>query len=477
MKVRIGLVLATAAIISGTGCAGGGASPGASGAAPMTPQGEVIPEGIRPRDNNHTRSAELYLAQASTASDEETRMERYQQALQAAQDGITADPENAKSYFQAGQSMIGLGDFAGAAEMLDRAEEIYPRYILETVPWREQGWVGAYNAAIEPLNTGDLERAAELFETADDLYDERPEALLQLGSVYSRLNQPEQSAEAFEKAVGILEDTREVQLADTSAADAWMQHWDIATMGLGQAYMITQRFQEAADLYGSLLEDDPGNVTVMSSLAGVLSELGMADSVQALYDQLLNRPGLTERDYFNAGVGLYQIENWEMAAEAFGRAADMNPLNRDARLNLAQTFMIAERYEDAVPAARNLLELDPRSQEGWLWLTRALAETGAEEEASATINQYQELGYHVTNIQLEGLADGGANIHGEVVNDSAEPGQTVTLRFYFGGPDGREIGSQEVRVQMPAVEQTATFTTQFSSSELITGYRYEVVGG
>jgi tetratricopeptide (TPR) repeat protein len=238
-----------------------------------------------------------------------------------------------------------------------------------------------------------------------------------------------------------------------------------------------ERYQEAADLYGQILDEDPGNVTVMSNLAGALSQLGMADSVQTLYDQLLNRPGLTERDFFNAGVGLYQIENWDKAAEAFSRAAELNPFNRDARMNLAQTYMIAENYEAAVPAARALLELDPRNQEGWLWLTRSLGETGAEEEASTTINQYQEMGYHVTNIQLQGMADGGANISGEIVNDSAEPGQTITLRFHFGGPDGEEVGTQDVRVQMPAAGQSASFNAQYSSSELVSGYRYEVVGG
>jgi len=82
--------------------------------------------------------------------------------------------------------------------------------------------------------------------------------------------------------------------------------------------------------------------------------------------------------------------------------------------------------------------------------------------------------------ELSNTADIGESTAADIIQaarKAAEPGQTVTLRFYFGGPDGREIGSQEVRVQMPAVEQTATFTTQFSSSELITGYRYEVVGG
>ncbi len=478
MKVRIGLVLVTAAVISGTGCASGGGGPASgSGETVTTPSGEVLPPGIRPRDNNHTNSAELYLAQAASETDEAEREERFQQALEAAREGIAADPENAKSYFQAAQAHVGLGNWGEAADMFDRAEEIYPRYILETEPWREQGWVGAYNAAIEPLNAGNLEEAAELFEAANDLYGERPEAYLQLGSIYSRLNWVEEAAEAFRDAMSILEETRETQLADTAAADAWMQHWDIATMGLGQALMFSQQYEEAAELYGGLLEEDPENVTIMSNLAGVLSELGQADSVQALYDELLSRPDLTERDYFNAGVGLYQIENWERAAEAFSAAAEMNSFNRDARLNQAQTYMIAEEYEMAIPACESLLELDPRSQEGWTFMARAFAELGNQEEAGRVIQQYQDLGYHVANIRLQGLPDGGAQITGEVVNFAAEPGQTITLRFFFGGPDGQEIGSTEVRVQMPAVEESAAFSGTLQSSEMVSGYRYEVVEG
>jgi tetratricopeptide (TPR) repeat protein len=372
---------------------------------------------------------------------------------------------------------VGLGNFAEAAANFDRAEEIYPRYILETEPWREQGWVNAYNAAIQPLNAGDLEGSAEIFEMANDLYSDRPEALLQLGSIYSQLNQTNESAEAFGAAMEVLEATREVQLMDTANADAWIQHWDIATMGYGTALMFAERFQEAADHYGRLIADDPDNVTVIGSLASVLSELGQADSVQALYTNLLSRTDLTERDYFNAGVGLYQIENWDGAAEAFSAAAEMNPFNRDARLNLAQTYMISERWALAVPACQALLEVDPRSQEGWTWLARSLSGIDDQEQAGTVITQYQEFGYHVTGMRLEGSADGGARISGQVVNTTGEEGQTVHLRFFFGGVNGQEVGNVDIRVQLPAAEMSEMFSGDFVSTEVVSGYRYEVIEG
>jgi tetratricopeptide (TPR) repeat protein len=476
MKVRLGLVLAAVTLLTGAGCAAGGGG-GASGpsAGPSIPGGQVLEPGIRPRDNSYTRAADLALTQAQSTTDEEVIQERYTQALQAALDGIEADPENPKSYLQAGQADIGLNDFVGADSMLTRAEEIHPPYILETEAWREQGWVNAYNEAVVPMNNGDLERAAELFKQAADLYGGRPEALLQLGAVYSQLDRTDEAVDAFREAMSILEDTQEEQMADTANAPIWEQHWEIATNGLGQTLSYAGRNQEAADLYGQLLEEDPGNTTLMGALANNLSELGMADSVQALYDKLLSDPNLSERDFYNAGVGLYQIENYDLAAQAFRRAAEMNPFNRDARLNLAQTLSIAEKFDELIPAARDLLSVDPRNAFGWILLTRALSETGQTEAANETFNEYQAIGYEIENISVQPDPDGGATLTGSLKNTGLEPGTTVALRFHLGGLDGTEIGTVEIQVQAPAVDQSQLFRGEFSSPEAVSGYTYEVI--
>ncbi|MGW8265837.1 MAG: tetratricopeptide repeat protein [Longimicrobiales bacterium] len=476
MKVRLGLVLATATLITGSGCAaGGGGSAGTAPAGPSLPGGVVLEEGIRPRDNTHTRSADLALTQAQSTTDEAVIQQRFQEALEAALQGIGADPENPKSYFQAGQAYVGLGDYVGADSMLTKAEELHPRYILETEPWREMGWVDAYNDAIVPMNNGDLESAAEIFEEANALYDGRPEALLQLGSIYSQLDRTDEAVAAFRGAMEVLEGTREDQMADSANAPIWIQHWEIATTGLGQTLTYAERYQEAADLYGALLEEDPGNPTFIGALANNLSELGMADSVQVLYDQLLADPTLGERDFFNAGVGLYQIENYEIAAQAFRRAAEMNPFNRDARLNLAQTLSIDEKFEELVPAARDLIEVDPRNALGWIFLTRALSELERTEEANEVFNEYQSIGYEIEDLSMRPNPDGGATFSGSVKNTGLEPGTPITLRFHFGGTLGTEIGTVDVQVQAPEVEQYQVFQGEFVSPEEVTGYKYEAI--
>jgi tetratricopeptide (TPR) repeat protein len=410
------------------------------------------------------------------ASDQAEKDDYFRQALDAALEGITSDPENPKSYFQAAVASVNLGEYFGADSLFTRAETIHPRYVLETEPWRERGWVDAYNAAIIPLNSGDLEAATALFEGADALYSARPEALLQLGSLYSRLGRYDQSVDAFRSSMTLLDESREIAMLDTAQAPMWEQQWEIATLGLGQALQFSERYQEAADLYGEMLAQDPDNASVLGSLASVLTELGQADSVDVLYENLLGRPGLTEFDYSNAGVGLYRIEQYDRAAQAFRAAAEMNPFNRDARLNLTQTYFQAQDWESLIPAARDLLALDPLNGLVWIFLTRAYSELEQDEQANEVFAEYQATGYEIENLMLDVSADGGATVNGTVKNSTAEQGTTVTLRFHFGGQTGREIGTIDIRVQLPAPEETVEFMGNFNSSDLVAGYRYEVVG-
>lgn len=479
MNARFGLILATAALISGSGCAaGGGGGSQTPAAMPSMPGagGTVLAEGIRPRDNAQTRQADNFLDAGMNATDDAEKESLFRQALDAALEGIAADPENPKSYFQAAIADVNLGDYFGADSMFTEAETLHPRYQLETDPWRERGWVNAYNEAIIPLNEGNLEEAARLFEAANALYDQRPEALLQLGSLYARMDQAEESARAFTEALSLLDESEEVAMMDSTEAETWASHHEIASMGLGQAYQALEQYQQAADLYGQLLADDPGNVAILGSLASVLTEMEMPDSVDALYDQLLNRPGLTEFDYSNAGVGLYRIEQYDRAAQAFRAAAEMNPFNRDARLNLTQTYFAAEDWEDLIPAARDLLELDPLNGYVWIYMTRAYSELDRPEEANAVFNEYQALGVEVEEIQLDGMANGGATFSGSLKNNTLEQGSTVTLRFHFGGQSGEDLGTVDVRVQVPAAEESTQFSGTFNSSQLVVGYKYEVVG-
>ena len=63
MNARHGLILATAVLLSGCAAGGGSTSPASMPSMPGL-QGEELAEGIRPRDNGLTRSADNFINQA-----------------------------------------------------------------------------------------------------------------------------------------------------------------------------------------------------------------------------------------------------------------------------------------------------------------------------------------------------------------------------------------------------------------------------
>lgn len=469
MKVRYGLVLVTVIAMMAGGCASGGGSASSGSVASRAEEGLPI------RDNSNTRNADLFLMQAMQQGDEAQQQQRYQQALDAALAGITQSPDNPKSYFQAGQAYIGLGDYAAADSMLTRAEEMRPAYASETVVYREQGWINLYNDAIQPLNHGELEEAAALFEQADRLYRGRDEALLNLGSIYSRLGDNQRALDAYSAALVILDETREEMLADTTQPGIWDNHYGIVTTGLAQVYVTMGRHQEAAEIYEDLLAENPDDLMVLSNLATVLTQMEIADSAQALYDRILQRPDITEVDLFNAAVGLYQVENYEGAARSFARVLEMNPMHRDAALNLAQTLSIAEDYEGLIPAAQALAELDPRNGLAYIYQARAFSETDRTQEANEIFLEYQAFGYEISDIRVQSYPEGGARLTGQLQNHTKDVGSTVTLRFHFGGEGGVEIGTVDVSITVPDAEAFEAFEAEFSSSEFVRGYRYDAL--
>ena len=471
MKIRYGLTLATAFAMMAGGCASGGAG----GPASSGPAASQTERGLPITDNTHTRNADLFLVQAMQQEDEARQRQNYQQALDAALAGITENPNNPKSYFQAGQAYIGLGDYAAADSMLTRTEEMRPAYASETVQYREQGWIKLYNDAIEPLNAGQLEEAAALFELADQLFRGRNEALLNLGSIYSRLGENQRALEAYSAALVLLQENREEMQADTTQPGLWENHFGLVTTGLAQVYVSMGRHQDAAGIYEDMLAENPDDLMVLTNLATVLVQMEMADSAQALYDRILERPDISEFDLFNAAVGLYQVENYEMAARSFARVSEMNPMHRDAALNLAQTLSIAEDYEGLITASQALAELDPRNALAYIYQARAFSETDRTEESNEIFREYQDFGYEISELQVQPFEDGGAHLTGQMQNHTKDAGSTVTLRFHFGGEGGVEIGALDVTITVPDAEAFELFEAEFSSSEFVRGYRYEVL--
>lgn len=468
MKVRFGTVLAMAVALIAGACASGGGGGGG---------GE---EGIEPRTNQYTNSATLFMQQAQQAESDSLAQERYEQALESAEEGIEADSMNPQSYYQAGFALVMLDrDYDRADSLLSTAVDLYPGYREQIAPVRERAWINLYNQALQPLNSGDIQGAIELFEQANQLYGDRPEAYLNLGTAYAQMGETEEAAQAFRDALEVIRQQSEaVAQADSvrpEERENIQRNNRIAVQNLGRTLNQLGRNQEAVAVYTEYLENHPDDIEVLSSLAVALSRAEMPDSARAINENLLDREGLTAQQYITVGVGLYQAEQFERAAEAFERALEQNSRSRDAAYNLAQAYFSSEDWDLAVESARRVLELDPRNGNLYKLLARSLAEAGDQQTAGDVLEEYQALSFETQGLQFQPSPDGGATVTGVLSNRTVPQGEPIILEFHFAADDGSQLGTQQQTIPAPGVNETRRFEVIFNSDETPTAYHYEVV--
>lgn len=426
-----------------------------------------------PKDNMWTRSATLYLSQARTNPSPEEKRQRFEEALKVSREGIEKEPDNPQGYFQAGQALIGLGNFVAADSMLTHAEELWPDYKAEIDQHREYAWVQAYNAAIPALNAGNTQEAEQQFMRAHAIYRGRPEAMLNLGQIAATAGDADAAIAHYQTALEILRGP-EAAAQDSTTQHNWLQNEQIATFNLAQLLAQEGRNEEAAAEYQGFLDRNPDNIQAMTNLAIVLTNMEMADSASAIYDNLLNRDDLSARDYFNAGIGLFQAEQYDRASDAFEKVVAIAPDSRDATYNLAQTLYLVEDYDQLASVSEKLVELDPANTNAHTFYVRALLNTGQEEAAQEAYDHMQAMPVEVHSLQLSPRGSGGGSLYGQVENKRTEEGATLGLRIHFIGSTGAEVGATDVEVQMPGLETSVPFQADLESDQELIAYWYEL---
>jgi len=472
-RSRFGLILTVGTAVALSGCASGGGGGG----------GGSEEEGFPPRENDDTRSAELFLTQAETLGDPS----RFQTALDAAMAAIMEDSTNSLGYYQAGRAQVGLGDHVAADTLFEMATELYPGYEQDVRIQRETAWIALFNSAIGPLDAGDSDEGIRFLEAAEVIFpDQRPEALINLAVTYNQVGRIDDAIEAFGAALAIIRGPR-MQEADSVTAASWAE--SEMNVSFNRAMLLSQqeRYDEAIGEYERFLEGNPGDVAALSSLASVLSEAGMADSAQAIYDNLLTGAAeLGMRELFNIGVGLYGAasnasepgagqELFGRAAEAFRQVAEVAPENRDAVFNLAQSLYEAGNWEELIPVARELLELDGYNPDSYTILAQGLVETDQSQEAVQILQTREGLAFRIEESSLTPRTAGGGSVSGQLVNNTLDPGTVVTIRVHFNGDDGAEVGAIDIRVTAPDQGTAELFRADLTSDESVLGYYYEVV--
>jgi tetratricopeptide (TPR) repeat protein len=476
MKIRNGLVLALVSAFVVSACAGGASSGGDTAAPAGVPGGELLQQGERPRQDEDTRAAERALEQAEESADEAQARSFYEQALASATAAMAADSMNPLPRLQAGRAALGLGRYEEAGGHFDRAEELRPLYVLETEGIRERAWIGLYQEAAPLVNAGEYEEAAEIFENANAIYDQRPEVMITLGQIYTQLRQHDKALENFDRAMEIINSDR-VQEMDEETVAQWRASAADIPLTRAQVLADAGRFEEAADAFRALLDQSPQDVTLARSLAAMLVQMGNTEEAFQVYDDLMSRPGLTAPELYNIGVGFYQGSDYGRAADAFGAAAEASPMDRDAIEMWARSLQIDSAYAEAIPAAERWAELDPYNQNALLILAQSVNQEGDGARAGQLVARIEALEVLVNDLQLTRM-QGGAQVSGTLTNKTLSAGHQVTLTFTFYDEGGGSLGTASQTVSAGEVDQAVQFRVEFTGATAsVGGYGYTLSTG
>jgi tetratricopeptide (TPR) repeat protein len=277
---------------------------------------------------------------------------------------------------------------------MDRAESLAPTCREEIAKFRRPTWAGLTQAGIELMNQERPAEAKPYFEAAVGFYDQEPQAFAGLGGLALDANDPAGALEWYRKAFAAAQRPEQKAARATAAAqvgtafagqgnaDSAIAYLTIAVQdadSVNQAGLLKQslfnlalmeqragRSAEAAQHLGRVVVLDPADVDAKRGLAQALRAAGMADSARAIEQGLLQAAGtggeVSAATVMDLGVSAYREQKYAEAAEAFTKVIAMEPNNRDALFNLANSYLGLNDWAKLGGTADRLLTIEPYNE-------------------------------------------------------------------------------------------------------------------
>ena len=467
----------------------------------------ALAEAQRPGNTMHTNSAQLYLGRAVETQVAAEKAKLFEQALGAATQGVQAQPGNSKTWFVLGTVYAAMGDAIGADSAFDKAEQMWPDYKKETDAERLRAFAAASNKGVLAIQQNDLAAATAALEGAAKVYDKRPTALLNLGSIHARQNKREEALAAYRGALAILRGPERAGLKPEEEKQ-WAEWEEAVSLNLAQMLAMADKNEEAVAAYEEYLKRNPNNTLVRSNLAVVYSRMGRREEAAKVYNELLSLD-LSAEDFFRVGVGLRRAQQFDRAAEAFTKAIAKNPHSQESYFNLAYTLWetiqpLEEAREKAAaadktrmaaqlrplyegllknaiksrefdPSNRNMIALMQRGYRGLADLESTVAKQNEWKlKVPALITEYDALPFEVAGVLMT-VEDKKTTVEGKMINIKTTKGQPMKIRVSLLDSTGKEIGAQDVSVIAPDVEAEADFKAEFTTEVAPAGWKYAVV--
>ena len=405
-----------------------------------------------PKDNKWTKEATKFMTVASLKQKPEEATPLYQQALGSLQLGMQQDPSNAKVWLLAGEIYANMGQLAQADSALKKAKDLYPQYAQEVEGAREQAWLKEFQKGTAALDRSQTDSALAFMRRAESIYDQRPEAQLNLGVILLNSGHADESTEAFRLAKVRLNGPLMAKLKPDDQAQwkSWDQLIDVTVAQVQGNKGITafqkEQFDDAAAAFAKALAMNPNG-----------------------------------RDYaYNGAESVFaKVNHMEEARRELESAKPPKP----AELKKMDADM-APVYQQLIASAQKVLPFDPGNTDVYIMMAKSyrglsVAATDPKEKAAFqakaldALNAATKMPFEVTG--LTAAFGDTSRIAGKVKNHTMKKGDLAKLHVSFLAMDGSVLGVADISAAVGTPDNEEPFEARTPTKGQVAGWKYEIV--
>ncbi len=261
------------------------------------------------------------------------------------EDEVTENPNNYDAWFDLIRLTISEGDHEAAREVFERAVANIPPS-KEKQFWRRYIYLWINYAVYEEMETGDMERARQVYRTALDLIPHKRFTFAKVWLLYAQFELRQKDVQRARQALGCA-------IGKCPKAKLYRGYIDLEIQ--------LREFHRCRMLYEKFLMFDPENCAAWMKFAELETLLGDVDRARAIYELAVNQPRLDMPEILWKAYIDFEIEQDEP-----DRARDLyrQLLGKTQHVKVWMSFAqfeLSVPHEDRVAQARHVYEEANRS--------------------------------------------------------------------------------------------------------------------